>query len=110
MPGQTYDLRVQSFCSYISIFRAQYLLETFGHRGNIYIVQDYLPETWVQHGGEVHGYDKLADIRSGKAFDDLRADYAYIPKRELVKGYKDIKDFQNYSDFKEQNRRQSMTS
>ena len=53
----------------MGIFRAQYLLETFGHKGNIYLLQDYNPEIWSQKGGKVIGLDKLEEIRSGKVFD-----------------------------------------
>lgn len=38
----------------MGIFRAQYLLEAFGHRGNIYILTDYSKEKWVELGGEVY--------------------------------------------------------
>ena len=31
----------------IGIYRTQYLFETFGHKGNIYIFEDYVSENWV---------------------------------------------------------------
>lgn len=59
-----------SYRHLIGIYRAQYLLETFGHRGNIYILENYNPEQWVQLGGSVYGFDKLEQIRSGQVYDE----------------------------------------
>jgi hypothetical protein len=37
----------------MGVFRAQYLFETFNHKGNIYILLDYAPEKWKENGGNV---------------------------------------------------------
>ena len=63
MPISSYaDEEQDEMASYrhlLGVYRAQYLLETFGHRGNIYILANYDPEQWVQLGGSVYGYEKL---------------------------------------------------
>ena len=45
--------------------------------------------------------ENLETIRSAKFFEQEQADFGYEMKRELIKGYKDIKEFQAYQDFKE---------
>ena len=38
----------------LGIYRAQYLFEAFGHKGNIYVMQNYDQKEWVQSGGQVY--------------------------------------------------------
>ena len=46
--NQEYFSPDSKHCTHLlGLFRVQYLLEAFGHRGNIYIVQNYTPEAWV---------------------------------------------------------------
>ena len=90
----------------LGIYRAQYLLETFGHRGNIYILENYDPEQWVQLGGAVYGFERLEQIRSGQVYDEQIGEYNYRIRGELIKGFQEIKDYQNLMDFKEQQKKQ----
>lgn len=36
----------ESLLHLVGIFRTQYLFEFFGHKGNIYVLQDYNPQIW----------------------------------------------------------------
>lgn len=99
-----------SYRHLLGVYRAQYLLEAFGHRGNIYILENYDPEQWVQQGGSVFGYEKLDQVRSGQAYDEQIGDYNYKIRGELVKNFQEIKDYQHLCEFKDQTKKQSMTS
>lgn len=90
-----------SYRHLIGIYRAQYLLEAFGHRGNIYILENYDPEQWVQLGGTVYGFEKLEQIRSGQVYDEQIGEYNYKMRGALVKTFQEIKDFQHLCEFKE---------
>lgn len=48
----------------MSVFRAQYLLEIFGHRGNIYVLQHYQPDTFAYLGGNVIGIERVIDMQN----------------------------------------------
>ena len=68
VPASQYEQQTDEMSSYrhvVGIYRAQFLLEAFGHRGNIYILENYDPELWVQQGGKVFGFENLEKIRSG---------------------------------------------
>lgn len=45
-----------AFVNLLGLYRAQYLMEMFGHKGNIYILQDYNHETWMLGGGLVYNH------------------------------------------------------
>lgn len=43
----------------VGIYRAHFLFETFGHKGNIYILDNYDPKDWLSQKGHVFGIDSL---------------------------------------------------
>ena len=69
------------------------MLETYGHKGNIYILEDYDPGTWVKLGGEVYGFENLEIIKNGQNELKLAKGFDYKKRTDLVKTYKEIQDF-----------------
>lgn len=48
----------------MSVFRTQYLFEVFGHKGNIYVLTDYQPETFAYYGGLVVGLSQINEYQT----------------------------------------------
>ena len=90
VPSSQYEQQSDEMSSYrhiMGIYRAQFLLEAFGHRGNIYILENYDPEQWVQQGGKVYGYENLEKIRSGQAYDEQISGYNYKIRGDMIKSF-----------------------
>ena len=81
------------------------MLETFGHRGNIYIMENYSPEEWVRQGGQVYGMENIERIRSGQTYDEQIGAYNYKIRGDLTKSYQEIRDYQNLCEFRDQNKK-----
>jgi 3-mercaptopyruvate sulfurtransferase SseA len=85
----------------LGIYRAQYLLEVFGHKGNIYIMQNYDSPTWTQSGGQVY-----VNPRSYMNGQEIQAEdpneYAYKLDISKTKTFEEIKKIENMRLFHEQ--------
>ena len=90
----------------LGIYRALYLFETFGHKGNIYILENYTPAEWTSHGGKVYGFSNIDALKSGQIADSQEENdgFGYKIQPEKVKTFKEIKDYQNMLSYKEQNK------
>ena len=58
-PEETDVNNIAFYRHLVGIYKAQFLFETFGHKGNIYILEDYDPKEWLSKGGQVFGIDSL---------------------------------------------------
>jgi len=69
------------------------MFESFGHRGNIYILENYDPEQWTQLGGKVFGIENIERIRSGQIYDEQISGYNYKIRGDLIKSFQEIRDY-----------------
>jgi 3-mercaptopyruvate sulfurtransferase SseA len=93
------DYSHQNMLNLLGIFRAQYLLEAFGHKGNIYILQDFEPEQWKEAGGKTvmrEGYDyKCSDLLAySKEVQQENEQFAYKIDLKKVTVYQEIRDIE----------------
>lgn len=85
-----------AFVNLLGVYRAQYLLELFGHKGNIYILQDYNIEKWAQNGGQVF-------TPQSQDYKEDSNEYAYKLDIKKIKLFDDIKNIEKMHIFHEQN-------
>ena len=82
----------------LGIYRAQYLLEAFGHKGNIYILQSYDQKEWVQSGGQVFINPK-SYMNGEEIQPENPSEYAYKLDITKIKTFDEIKKVEGMRSF-----------